>query len=332
MFVRILSYHQVMPSFLDFVFSFGEQHRAKDFYFCGFRSESRMNGSGALLRMPAKHRSGRELRCCYSLRSVETSTSQSHWPWSIRQCAVYHSYDVESEVATWIVVKANKLFKSRVKALRKESLTRTTESPELETSKLQDSLEVHLLIASWSAENWRWYINFLEGRLQQISNSKLTESMDYTSARRELAAFKHRKTGTWSPTKENEYDEEEDESTSFQQLQKVHFLDEKANEALLIVEADLDVLLNVHKFYGEASKDLRNDRRPGDCRHGEVAAFQSQLSLIRSELSTHKQRLQALLRLLEGRKSLVCRLNSQTLFRILTFASFAVRSSSETSS
>jgi len=117
MFARILTYHQVMPSYLDLVFAFGKQEHPKDFHFCGFRADSRLDNDAPKLELRERRRSGRELRMCYSLRSVESVESQRHWPWSIRQCAVYHAYDVETELATWIVIKANKVIRNRIKSI-----------------------------------------------------------------------------------------------------------------------------------------------------------------------------------------------------------------------
>lgn len=298
MFVRILSYHQVMPSFLDFVFSFGEQVRAKDFNFCGFRSESKLHCDVPLLKLPNRRRSGRIFQMCYSLRSVEKA-SQKHWPWSNRQCAVYHSYDIDTEAATWIVIKANKLMKSRIKSLIKKGALYGVDGVGAESSPLQSALRTHLLVASWSAEQWRWYINFLEEKFEQTSNRTLTESTDLASVKREVSSHQAQYSSGVVAEKETE------SSSSFDQLQDIHYIEERTDEALLLVKADSDVLLSLQTFYNEESVKLRRDGRPEDCRQYDIESFSRELRPIREELTMQQHRLESLIRLIAGRKSLV---------------------------
>src|SRR5688572_3951480 len=82
MFVCALTHHQVMPAFLDFIFPFGLQEYLQDFYFSGFREDTRLLSTGLII--PNLGRSGREIRLCYSLKSVEASNGNTSWPWSIR--------------------------------------------------------------------------------------------------------------------------------------------------------------------------------------------------------------------------------------------------------
>jgi hypothetical protein len=105
----LFSYVQVMPCFLDFVFPFGEQEYAQDFYFSGLREETSLDSGGGYPAISELGRSGREMRLCYNLRSVEASSGQTNLPWSIRQTAVYHEFDIETGRSVWITVKGNKL-------------------------------------------------------------------------------------------------------------------------------------------------------------------------------------------------------------------------------
>src|SRR5438046_7112362 len=93
MLLRLLSYLQVMPSFLDFLFTYGIRQYAQDLHLVGFRSDSRLKEVDRGLVVNELGRSGREIRMCYCLKGVEPSNSEPEWGWSIRQTVVYHSLD-----------------------------------------------------------------------------------------------------------------------------------------------------------------------------------------------------------------------------------------------
>lgn len=303
MFVRILSYHQVTPLFLDFAFSFGEQQQAKDFQFCGFRSEPLLRNETSSLELRHLQRSGRALQLCYELRSVERG-SQIEWPWSIRQCAVYHSYDVETDVATWIVIKANKLMETRIKSLIEKGHLYEKDTLGAECTSFRSTLRTHLLIASWSAEQWRWYIDSIEEKFQQISSRALTESTDLSSAKRELIA--HNMDFRLSTPAEKQTET----SSSYDQLQEIHYIEERAAEALLVIKADSDVLSSLECYYDDVAASFKQQDRPEDGRKDYIHSFKIEIKGLQKQLDMERQRLDALLRLLEGRKSLVSQLAS----------------------
>lgn len=176
MFSTVASYHQIMPSFLDFVFSFGTQHHAKDFHFVGFRHDTRLTGPERRIAIPALGRSGRILQLCYSLRSVERSPIQENWPWSIRGAATHHSFDFETGRASWMIVKGE-----GGASMRDRIMTETTsdhgQMPFKFGSRDQafaSSMSTHLLFCNWSAESWRWYINYMEEQVQAITRKTLS--------------------------------------------------------------------------------------------------------------------------------------------------------------
>jgi Mg2+ and Co2+ transporter CorA len=176
LFTNILTYRQVMPSFLDFVFSFGKQQHAEDFHFSGFRGEFCLSSTSQNLRIPELGRSGKNLQLCYSLRSVEPAPLEPV-PWSIRQTAFYHSFDVESGQASWIIIKGNDCMKNRVMLE-----TQGPNGPDLRcfdtiNQCFSSALATHLLFCEWSAENWRWYINRLEEKVQDITRRTLDKSI-----------------------------------------------------------------------------------------------------------------------------------------------------------
>ncbi len=165
-----------MPSFLDFVFSFGTQRHAHDFHYAGFRHDTRLSGPERRIAIPALGRSGRILQLCYSLRSVETSPDQEKWPWSIRGTAAHHTFDFETGRTTWMIVKAEGgvSMKERIKTETDPKNGNTPHKFGSRDQAFSSSMSTHLLLCNWSAENWRWYINYMEEQVQAITRKTLS--------------------------------------------------------------------------------------------------------------------------------------------------------------
>lgn len=171
MFLYAMTYHQVMPEFLEFVFPFGWQEYQDDFHFGGFRGETRLLGTERGLIIRALERTGQDFRMCYALKSVEESGGES-WPWSIRETATYHSFEVDTGKALWIVAKGNTLMRDRI-----QGATETTNAKKYGSSSTGNvfaaTLETHLIVCDWAVEKWRWYINFLKRRLEDLTRHSL---------------------------------------------------------------------------------------------------------------------------------------------------------------
>ena len=147
----LFTYHQVMASFLDFVFPFGKQLYAKDFHFGGFKEGSRFS-PGPYTGISELNRSGLGLRLSYNLRSVERSQYQTGLPWSIRQIAVYHEFDIQTDRGMWIIVKGDKFIRDRMTEVNPMPIL-SHENSRSEAFSL--SLSTHLLLCDWCGENWR---------------------------------------------------------------------------------------------------------------------------------------------------------------------------------
>jgi hypothetical protein len=156
---------RVVPEFVDFLFPFGFQTYAEDFYFSGFRHKTRLH-ERLPNSAPAPSPIVGEYQICWNLKSVEPSDSEE---WSIRQCAVHHSFHMKQVQTSWVVVKGDELMKRRIESA-------TSDQGHLDKSDFSSmdrafeaSLEIHLMFCDWSAENWRWYINYLEVRFQNMT-------------------------------------------------------------------------------------------------------------------------------------------------------------------
>ena len=70
MLTQILTYHQVMPAYLDFISVFGSQSKLHDLRFSSFREQATLADP---LRSRVVHglgRSGRQYQLCYNLKCV----------------------------------------------------------------------------------------------------------------------------------------------------------------------------------------------------------------------------------------------------------------------
>lgn len=172
------TYFQVMPEFLEFLFPFGKQTYAQDLYYSGFRQRTRLTGVDVGLRVPELGWSGLDLQVCYSLKSIERSISQKDWPWSIRHCAVHHSFDVENIRSTWIIIKGNQLIEERIQSATSARGPSRFSSFQTIGEAFAAALATHLILCDWSAENWRWYIKFLEERFQALTRGAISTYAD----------------------------------------------------------------------------------------------------------------------------------------------------------
>lgn len=164
---QLLTYHQVMPVYLDFMFVFGAQSDAKDLRYSAFRKQTSFKTfiSGSLA-LPDLGRSGLNFKLCYNLKSVtlkkEHGENSKLNEWSIRQAAFYHQFDVVSGNALWIVTKGRTDILDRYKELTGPAGDPEDRSFGTLDECFRSSLAPHLLYCHWSTEEWRWYIRWLE--------------------------------------------------------------------------------------------------------------------------------------------------------------------------
>ncbi|KAK4203599.1 hypothetical protein QBC40DRAFT_21121 [Triangularia verruculosa] len=169
MFVFSMSFLQVMAPFVELLLSFGKSRDRKEFHYTSFRHENYLAASQAdKYAIPRLGRSGQEIRQCYNLWSVERTMDDDSPGWSIRQTAIFHSFDIESGQALWVNISANDEMKRRITdsvgscdELRTESLV------DLKGSFLA-TLTTHLVAFEWCIENWRPYISYLETTLRKL--------------------------------------------------------------------------------------------------------------------------------------------------------------------
>jgi hypothetical protein len=174
-----MSYHQVMPVYLDFMLVFGAQSDAKDLRFSGFREQIRLKTPTSGHSAPELGRSGKHFQLCYNLKGVQFKQKSDENitldEWSIRDAAIYHKFDVEFGTTLWIVTKGGKDLRDRYAELTRPTGRSDAMAYNDSASCFRSTLATHLLYCQWSAEDWRWYIVWLESVVdQEVSASSLT--------------------------------------------------------------------------------------------------------------------------------------------------------------
>lgn len=337
MFLHLLTYHQTSPSFLDFVFPFGDQEYPLDSGFGGFRSQTFVDPLDRGLQLPQLDRSGLGFQQCYSLKSVEPSRGTRSWPWSIRQSSVCHSFDLESGHSLWIIVKGSTLIRDRVSA---HFETISFRSLDAVSNAFLTSLEPHLILCDWVDEHWRWYINYMDEQLHSTSRPLLTISIDPTS--NPPLKKKLTKAATWSTEKDDAFSKmtlvesivkrlkatknghlqigngrcsssdldrpdasEGNFPFSFEDIQRMQYIKENANEARLVLSSDIDVLKSLGSHYRNLwdGEDFSLHVK-SNCKAG-FKKFQAHVDATIESLRMSLSRTENLLQLLDERKTLV---------------------------
>jgi len=162
-----MSYHQIMPVYLDFMLVFGSKSDAKDLRFSGFRDQIQLKPpTSGHHEIPELGRSGKIFQLCYNLKSVHLEKRGSEKPeptdWSIRDAAFYHQFDVEYGTTLWIVTKGGLDILDRYQELVGPSVRPGQGAYDDLASCFRSTLATHLLYCQWSTEDWRWYIVWLE--------------------------------------------------------------------------------------------------------------------------------------------------------------------------
>jgi hypothetical protein len=343
MFTLLLTYHRVIPEYLDYIFPFGKQLFARDFHFSGLRAEFYTDQTERQAPIPTLGRSGSGYAIAYSLLSVEDSPRQRAFPWSIRRATIYHSFDLETGKAFWIVTKGNRLIEDRIR--------QATESHKLEygiysnpSDALISSLNTQLLICDWTTENWRWYIAYLEDGLQAIKQKinaplekppvendenikEISMPSPTTTGVKSLRSFsrswsnKFRKSVTsWSRTSSLQSPKVTETlpdfelptwsipqdlvpSFSYQELQEVQFFKEKVTEALLVIKTDQSVLEQLKEVYASLKQSHITDLQSKLDRG--LQRFDRAISKIEKDLHLEISRLETLVQVIEDRRELV---------------------------
>ena len=369
---------QAMSDLVDFLFPFGQQIQTEDVHFSAFRHRTRTSTLRKGLQVQEMGWSGRDYSLCYNLKSIESRPTEVGHRWSIRHCAISHTFDIECLRQNWIIIKAGPEIQDRV-----ASAAGDYGLPDLRNYQSIDrafaaSLMIHLIICDWSLENWRWYVNRLEHDFRDLSDRTVVDDVEFFPVSRKQmpidvdkparsktgfslksirskmsksepirpisrtessmdARLKspipqfHKDPVTGDPLPPGMTLEDIEMSSSlrhhsegdpgqtdftFRDLQTIHDMDSKAKDAALVIEHNLIVLGQLQEYYLFLFESKSLPKEIKDCCEEEVNHFELRVKGVANEFRAHKARLDALLSLIDDRRTLVRRISGSRLVRI----------------
>ncbi|KAK4188139.1 hypothetical protein QBC35DRAFT_451580 [Podospora australis] len=275
MLTKILTYQQIMPEFVDFLASFGLQSNPQEVRFSGFRRQITLKVPTATT-LGALGRSDQQYQMTYNLKGVTMSHNlRKAELWSIRTAVLWHRYDVHTNRASWIVVKDGRDLLERYKEMVGPQGRPEDRAFVSDDECFGSSLSPHLLFCRWSTEDWGGYIRWME---EEVDNEALKAV----------------------------YGPPEDGHTPgihrASDIRRLQIWEERANEAVVVLEGNLDVISSLRQFYQDLAQ---NDRFPRLSCGGEIADFVSQLDAMISELKHGILRSNAVSKTTADRKELI---------------------------
>ncbi|RDW91278.1 hypothetical protein BP5796_02443 [Coleophoma crateriformis] len=278
MLVRILTYHQVMPIYLDFISVFGSQSEPRDLRFSGFREQCLISKPARGPAVPALGRSGLQIQLCYNLKAANCIDSTAkHKQWSIRQAAFHHQFDIQEGTTLWIITKGDLSLKERIQDVTGPRGKPEDKKYDTVAECFKNTMLIHLLYCHWATEDWRWYIQWLEEIIEKITSIALRASRDRSKNRH-----------TFKP----------------EDVLNVQDYEDKTNEAIMILEANMHVMTSLRKCYERLVEDKDFPSWKSTCRE-DVVAFADKVNDIIYDSEMQISRAKLLVRIISDRKNLI---------------------------
>lgn len=165
MLLRLMSFYQVMPDYLDFLYVYAPSNgKDNELHFSGFRTEKALINPPLGMDIPELGRSGRKYQLCYNLK---TAASKKDGTWKILQAAIHHQFDVGQGIQLWLVGDPHAAINKRIGELYPEQNIYPTSFSTMGQS-FKSSMAIHLVYAQWAKSEWRWNVKFLEDVAQDL--------------------------------------------------------------------------------------------------------------------------------------------------------------------
>ena len=330
----LLSHHQVNAAAIDQLLSYGRRKNEQDFSACAFRSEARLSQKHPGLALPELCRSGRQFELCYTLRTIEDPKQ-----WTMRQAATYHSFDIVTGRAFWLVIKASPNVRERLQET-------TGNSSALDTTSqcLDSALTSHLVMCKWANGNWRAYIGELEVEVHKLTKKATTfeaipaptvptetntashapgprpasTSLSRRStlqragtflaqpfSRRQTAQVQQASNALQDVQLDHLSSDDEDNHFSIEDMQTIQTIEEKINTALLVLRTNHNTIDQLRNFYCtiQQFEGWPCDLAASSNEH--IVQFAASVANIETDLRLQQARLETLVRLLADRKALL---------------------------
>lgn len=293
MLLELMTFHTVMPAFLDFVHVFGASENVKEASFSAFRQKDTLTAGISPLRHPlCLNRSGRGYELCYNMKTVDCKPDPKDThkdKWDTHHLAVYHKFDVETGKALWIFIQGSSDIEDRVREVvgpdGRSDIQNFSESAESFAS----SLYMHTMLAQRASESWRWYVRWLETKCETETSLLMTEPREPKRS--------------WRYSTERDPDDKRTVYTA-KHLQDIQKLVEIVRDAAGAIDDNIDIITALARYYkGLAShvsfpcKSQVEANTSDFVRHLEYAAF---------ELRRQHKRATTLARRADERRNLVC--------------------------
>ncbi|OAL52682.1 hypothetical protein IQ07DRAFT_642349 [Pyrenochaeta sp. DS3sAY3a] len=280
----LLSFHQVMPTYLDFMSAFGLQLVQKEVRFSGFHEQSTLSAPNSKRPSVSQlDRSGHGYQLCYNLKAiVDKGGKGKDKDWSKRQAAIHHQFDADNGKALWICTEGRKLngLFDRIRDLTSDTSRQEDWTYDTKEASFVSSLATHLTCCHWSIEGWRVYMGWLEDTVEK-------ETLDAISGNRQRIQGVARK----------HYTSED--------LQGIQGYEDKVNEIIMILEANNDIMQSISSFYTNLMKNDDFDAGlKGACME-DVREFAMQIGDMIYDANMQIRRARLLVKITTDRKSLV---------------------------
>lgn len=261
-----------------------------------FYYETHLNECQPHLRLPSLGRSGLRIQHCFNLLGIEKNSEMGKSAldrWQIQQTIAYHSFDLLSNQATWIIVKGNGLIRQRLSSTTKGFLERRPDYPQTRQGCFfLASLSSHLVITQWSAEGWDDYLDEVE-KMSKKTYAIFPDAPFINWTKEKTTPDRYLPQGDIGPR-----------SMLHNHLTLLESLEEKLHSAQTIVEMNREVVNQIKDYFDEltcsATLQSRMDLRP----FGEdVSMFFRDIKMLYRRLWNQQERLQNLLWLLARRRA-----------------------------
>ncbi|VUC32783.1 unnamed protein product [Clonostachys rosea] len=299
MLVEILTFHQVMPDYLDFMFTFGLQSEPRDHRFSSFREQRSFRNGKTSLAIDPLARSGTQYQLCYNLKGVTLKRKDPEYSskdeYSLRPAAFYHRFDVKNGNALWIVTKGGLDIEGRFKELTGRDARPEDKSFNNVDECLRSSLSAHLLFCYWSMEGWRGYIKWLELIVDLETSIAVLGSTDPDRQEKIYTAG---------------------------DIQKLLRYEEMTSEVITSLESNVEVMTSLREFYEKLGANPSVDF--ANCAF-DIDDFASNLGHLISDFKLHISRAKALVKVISSRSELVKQQRTERLNKNLENEAIVMR-------
>ncbi|KZL63053.1 fungal specific transcription factor domain-containing protein [Colletotrichum incanum] len=272
MLLRLMTFYQVMPQFLDFLHIYASHHgRDRELRFSGFRTDKTLANpiSGTVIHELG--RSGRRYQLCFNLKTVSL---KEQGDWKIRQAVFHHQFDIGQGTQLWIIGDPHASLKRHTAELFPEGKVYPTSFSTVQQG-FKSSLEVHLNFAQWATLEWRWHILYLEERAEELTKpARIREKVHI-------------------------------EKLEPESLSDVQNWEERTNDTIMAMESNVNILRLQQKFYRDIVKDDSFPRREQRGCQQTVKSHNSQLEELICETQVQIMRAKVLVKTVADRKTIL---------------------------